>query len=498
MAEPMPAEPLGPYLRVTAGPAEGRVIPTDHTVLIGREGEGPGLITGDEQLSRVHARLTHTTVGVRIEDLGSRNGTYVNGVRVTDRLLAVGDFIQVGATALELRMPQARVARSSLHDQAQLNQVAAAGVAAAAGTRGDPSAFRAEFPVLDAVSYLNAGSDGPVPRRAMDAASAHMQLVLNEGRGGAAYLRRLRSTHSALRSGYARALGCRADEVALTGSTHDGVNTVLWGLDLRRGDEILTSDEEHLSVLAPLDALAARREADVRSVPFDALPGEVGPRTRLVACSHVSWLTGRLADVAAIVAGGAPVLLDGAQALGAIPVDVDALGVDYYAASGQKWLCGPLGTGCLYVRGSRLGELAPPWPSAASLDEERVPQERVYHGTARRLDTATPSGPLATWAVTALEVLEDAGLDWVLERGPTLAASLAEALAARGAQVSPRGASTLVSWAAEDAATLATRLADAGIVVRAIPWRGVVRASVGAWNAEEEIVILAELVAGGR
>ncbi len=496
MAEPPPTEPSGPYLQVTAGPAEGRVIPTDRTVLIGREGQGPGLIAEDEQLSRVHARVSRTERDeVRIEDLDSRNGTYVNGARVTEWLLSAGDFVQVGTSALELCAPEARLTRSGLHDQSRLNAMAADRVAAA-GTAGDMASFRAEFPVFDQVSYLNAGSDGPVPRRAMDAASDHMQLVLKEGRAGPAYLRRLRSTQAALRSGYARVLGCGADEVALTGSTHDGVNTVLWGLDLRPGDEILTSDEEHLSVLAPLDALVARRGVGVRMVPFDDVAVEVGPRTRLVVCSHVSWLTGRVADVAAIVAGGAPVLLDGAQGLGAVSLDVAALGVDYYAASGQKWLCGPQGTACLYVRAAQRNTLVPPWPSATSLDEQRAPTERVYHGAARRLDTASPSGALAAWALASLEVLEEAGLGWIAERGPALAAALGDALAERGADVAPRGASTLVAWAAEDAESLAGRLADAGIMVRALPWRSSVRASVGAWNTEEELMILAQLVAG--
>src|SRR4029077_19863106 len=89
--------------------------------------------------------------------------------------------------------------------------------------------------------------------------------------------------------------------------------------------------------------------------------------TRLIACSHVSWISGRVVDVSALTATGAPVLLDAAQAAGAIPVDVHALGCDFYAGSGQKWLCGPEGSGCLYVSPERLDEVTAPWPGYMSV-----------------------------------------------------------------------------------------------------------------------------------
>jgi L-cysteine/cystine lyase len=282
--------------------------------------------------------------------------------------------------------------------------------------------------------------------------------------------------------------------VALTGSTTDGVNTVIGGLSFAAGEEILTSQEEHPGLLAPLRLARIRHGVSVRAVPFDTLADAVGPRTRLIACSHVSWVSGRLADVPALVATGVPVVLDAAQALGAIPVDVHALGIEFYAASGQKWLCGPEGSGCLYVRPDRLGDLEPPWPGYTTLAGDKGVDAELAAGTAR-FDSGFPAALTSAWARASLDVLGAAGWPWVHERAATLAQSLADRLAERGVQVAPRGRTTLVSWSAPDAEAEVARFADAGIIIRSIPASGLLRASVGAWNSEEDLERLVSLAA---
>ncbi len=229
--------------------------------------------------------------------------------------------------------------------------------------------LRSEFPVLERVAYLNAGSVGPMPRAAADAAREELAAELHEARGGKAQFERMLELGGRLRDRVASLMGCTAGELALTGATTDGVNAVIGGLDLRAGDVVLTSDEEHPGLLAPLAVARERWGIQVRVVPFAELAGAVDG-ARLVACSHVSWHTGQVADTEALSACGVPVLLDGAQGLGAVPVDVRALGCDYYAASGQKWLCGPVGSGYLYVRESRIEEL---FPAAARLRQPGGP-----------------------------------------------------------------------------------------------------------------------------
>jgi selenocysteine lyase/cysteine desulfurase len=355
--------------------------------------------------------------------------------------------------------------------------------------------LRAQFPVLERVAYLNAGTNGPVPRRAQEAAATALALECENGRGDRIFFEALLQNLGELRERVARLLGADPGEVALTGSTTDGVNAVLTALELGPGDEVLTSDEEHPGLSAPLAVARERRGIDVRAVPFERLPEAIGPRTRLVACSHISWMTGRVADVPALAASDALVLLDGAQGLGAVPLDMRELDCDFYAASGQKWLCGPNGTGYLFVRRERQQELAAPWPGYGTVADGATPLAPELHDDARRFDIGFPAAEHAAWALASLDVLETAGLERVQRRAIELADRLAARLAERGRTVAARGASTLVSFVVDAPEATAERLRGEGIVTRNIPGTSYVRASVGGWSSEEELDRLVALVA---
>jgi L-cysteine/cystine lyase len=220
-------------------------------------------------------------------------------------------------------------------------------------------------------------------------------------------------------------------------------------------------------------------------VPFGQLADAVSPATRLVACSHVSWVNGRLApDFAGL---DVPVLLDGAQGVGAVPVDVGALGCAFYAGSGQKWLCGPVGTGMLWVSPAWGARLPATGPTYVNLADPGSGLDAVAHAGAARHDASAQSPETMSAAVAALEVLAGAGWDAVHERAAALAATLADALAARGLEVAPRDRTTLVAWRDPDPSATRTRLADAGVILRDLPGTGLLRASVGAWNDESDL-----------
>lgn len=353
------------------------------------------------------------------------------------------------------------------------------------------AALRSEFPVFERVSYLNTGSVGPTPSLAGEAAIEELRVQTGGGRVGVAQFERQLELARNLRDRAAELFGAGPEEVALTGATTDGVNAVIGGLELGPGDEVLTTDEEHPGLLAPLAVARERRGISVRIVPFAEIAGEAGPSTRLIACSHVSWHTGRVVDTEGLAAAGPPVLLDGAQGLGAVAVDVRSLGCDFYAASGQKWLCGPTGSGYLYVRADRVDGLSPIAPGYQSLADPQRALELALREGAGRFDAGFPTSHHAAWALASMDVLATPGWDYVLSRGPELAGRLAGDLAGRGLSVASRGPSTLVSWEAADPKAECERLAGEGFVLRNLPGTPYVRASVGAWSSEEELDRLA-------
>jgi len=346
-------------------------------------------------------------------------------------------------------------------------------------------ALRAQFPVLERTAYLNAGTNGPLPREAIVAARVQLERELAEGRAGMRHFERRAQLAEELRAGYAARVGCAPTDLALTTSTTEGIARVLLALDLRRGDEIVTSDEEHPGVLGPLAAQRARG-VEVRMAPWADVADAVGPRTRVVVGSHVSWRSGRFAP-AALASVDVPVLLDGAQGAGAVPVDVAALGCDAYAAAGQKWLCGPEGTGLLFVSAGLRERMRVPAPGYVNLEEPGLGLDAAPWEDARSYDTpALPAASLAHGG-SALDVLGDAGWGAVHAHAADLATTAADALREHGRTVLKRDRTTLVTWREPDAITAVERLAEAGVVVRSLPGEDLVRASFGGWSNEEDL-----------
>ncbi len=348
----------------------------------------------------------------------------------------------------------------------------------------DAAALRAEFPVLERLAFLNAGTDGPVPAAAVRAARGALESQLASGRYSPHFDARF-TLQAELRELYARVVGCDVADLSLQTSTSEGLATVLAGLDLGPGDEIVTSDSEHPGLIGPLFAARAQG-ATIRPVPLRDVADAVTAGTTLVACSHVSWVTGEFAP-AALAELDVPVVLDGAQSAGAVPVDVRALGCAAYAAAGQKWLCGSDGTGLLYVAPGFRERVRAVGPSFINFEDSHAGFDATLHADARRYDTASLSREAAAFSLAATRVLDGAGFHAVHARATALAARLAELLTERGRTLAPRGATTLVTWEDADPQATRERLAAAGVVVRDLPGTGYLRASVGAWNDESDL-----------
>jgi selenocysteine lyase/cysteine desulfurase len=348
----------------------------------------------------------------------------------------------------------------------------------------DATALRAEFPLLERLAYLNAGTDGPVPAVAVRAAAAALDAQAAEGRF-APHFEARQEQQDALRALYAGVLGAPVEDVALTTSTSEGIGKVLAGMELGPGDEIVTSDSEHPGLIGPLIA-ARRRGVGIRAVPLRDVADAVTARTTVVACSHVSWRTGEAAP-AALADTGVPVVLDGAQGAGAVRVDVRALGCAAYAASGQKWLCGADGTGMLYVEPSLRERLQVIAPSYVCFEDASLGFDSPLRADGRRFDTPSLAREATAFSLAATRLLTTAGLEGVHARAAALAARLADELEQRGRAVAPRAATTLVSWEDPDPIAAGDRLAAAGVVVRNLPGTPYVRASVGPWNDDSDL-----------
>src|SRR3954449_3809149 len=361
----------------------------------------------------------------------------------------------------------------------------------------DDTSFRIEFPVLRERAYLNAGTCGPLPRAALHAIADVVGRAAVEGRTRA-YMEATIGMRDRQRRAYAARLGADPGDVALTTCTSEGVVRVLAGLDLGPGDEVLTAPDEHPGLLGPLGTLRTRRGVEIRTAPFADLADAVGPRTKLVACSHVSWVTGSVRPAGLAELGpDVPVLLDGAQGVGAVPIDIAALGCSFYAGSGQKWLCGPVGTGMLWIAPDRREHVAPVGATYINLAEPARGLESALHASARSHDSPAISAEASAAAVAAHDVLAEFGWDAVYERARTLAATLADRLLEAGRTVAPRGDSTLVSWEDPDPEATRDRLARAGVLVRNVPGTPYLRASGGGWNHAGVVQRLLTAVTGG-
>lgn len=234
----------------------------------------------------------------------------------------------------------------------------------------DVTTIRHELPGITSHTYLNAASFGPLLRCVPPAMQVWLNRECFDGRLGMTTYAAMGELYEEARAAIARLLHADPDEIALTGNTGEGLNSVCQGFDWQAGDEVIITDHEHISLLVILYYLRDRygiviREAKVgagaEQPVEEACANLITSRTRLIVLSHVSFMTGAVFNVPAVVElahqHNVLVLADGAQAAGVIPVDVKALGVDFYAFPMQKWLCGPDGTGGLYVRREVLDQL---------------------------------------------------------------------------------------------------------------------------------------------
>jgi L-cysteine/cystine lyase len=392
----------------------------------------------------------------------------------------------------------------------------AAGVwARSTGDREKIAAIRAELPATERYVYFNTGTNGPLPRRSHDALLTYARIELEEGRSGQKTFDRLLQNLSDGREAMASVLGCEALDIALTHNTTEGMNIALMGIDWRPGDEVVTSSLEHPGGLYPLYNIRTRYGVKLRTTeigradrdPIEELRRVLTWRTRAVVLSHVSWATGMVLPILELAAlthsVGALFICDAAQSCGMVPTNVFALGVDAYACSGQKWLCGPDGTGALFVRRDRLADIQQTYMGyfgvrhgMSDFEGHFVPPEGAC-----RFESATLYPPSLKALVTSIGWIRDElGWEWVYRRIAALGQYCHQTLSRLDGVtlLTPRERMAgLIHFtvAGIAPADLTTRLhEEAGIHIRDTHYPEANRVSLGFYNTEDEVDRLVEAI----
>ena len=366
--------------------------------------------------------------------------------------------------------------------------------------------IRQQMPATTSHIYLNTGTFGPLPGCVVKAMQECIQDGWQNGRLGAAAFEAIGTIYGNARSGVARLLNADADEITLTDNTGEGMNIISYGIHWHEGDEVITTNHEHISLLAPLYQLRDRygiliRFADIGPTAerpvLKAIADLVTSRTRLISISHVTWTTGAVLNISEVAymgrEWGIPVLIDGAQSAGAIPADMKALGVDFYAIPMQKWLCGPDGTGALYVRKDALRYVSPTYVGYWSTKHEEGLEWELLESAQRFEAGGRQTAAIAGQAAVLSWLEETVGYQWLFERIASLSAYAYKALKEVPglSMLTPlQGESGLVSFKLEgrDDAETVTYLRDKhNMYIRNIPSTKSLRISTGFYNTEEEI-----------
>ena len=389
----------------------------------------------------------------------------------------------------------------------------------------DVHAIRRDFPILSRtvngkpLVYLDNGASAQKPQVVIDAVTQGYAAEYANVHRGLHYLSNLATEkYESVRGTIARFLNAaHEDEVVFTSGSTEGINLVSYGWAAPRlgpGDEIVLSVMEHHANIVPWHFLRERQGVVLRWVDCDAngdldpqaVLDAIGPRTKLVAITHMSNVTGTVVDIAAICAGararGVPVLVDGSQAAVHMPVDVQALGCDFYAITGHK-LYGPSGSGAIWIARDRQAEMRP-FLGGGDMIREVTKDAVSYNDPPMKFEAGTPGIVQQIGLGVALDYLMGLGMANVAAHERVLRDYARERLAGlnwlsvQGNSATKGAIFSFTLQGAAHAHDISTILDKRGIAVRAgthcamplMAHMGVgatCRASFGLYNTVEEV-----------
>ncbi|WP_297616735.1 cysteine desulfurase [uncultured Roseicyclus sp.] len=295
----------------------------------------------------------------------------------------------------------------------------------------DLAKIRADFPILSRevngkpLVYLDNGASAQKPQVVIDAVTQAYAMEYANVHRGLHYLSNLATDkYEAVRATIARFLGVRDEhEIVFTSGATQGINLVAYGWAMPRmepGDEIVLTIAEHHANIVPWHFLRERQGVVLKWVEVDAngdldpqaMIDAIGPRTKLVAMSHMSNVLGTVFDVKPVIdaahARGVPVLLDGSQAAVHLPLSLDALGADFYVVTGHK-LYGPSGSGAIHIRSERMAEMRP-FIGGGDMIREVHRESVIYNDPPMKFEAGTPAIVQQIGLGVALEYMMGIGM----------------------------------------------------------------------------------------
>ncbi len=304
----------------------------------------------------------------------------------------------------------------------------------------DINKIRSDFPILSRevnnkpLVYLDNGASAQKPQVVIDAVTRGYAEEYANVHRGLHYLSNLSTErYEGVRGIIARFLNAPSeDDIIINSGTTEGINMVAYGWampHLQAGDEIVLSIMEHHANIVPWHFLRERQGVVIKWVDVDAngdldpqkVIDAIGPKTKLVAITHMSNVLGTVVDVKAITAGahakGVPVLVDGSQAAVHMPVDVADIGCDFYAVTGHK-LYGPSGSGAIYVRKERMAEMRP-FMGGGDMIRDVTRDTVTWNVPPMKFEAGTPGIVQTIGLGVALEYIMEVGMDAIAahERG---------------------------------------------------------------------------------
>jgi len=367
--------------------------------------------------------------------------------------------------------------------------------------------WRQEFPITAQRVHLNHAGVSPISRRVAAAIAQFTDEALHLS---PAFYRGWEARAEVVRGQFAKLIGARADEIAFVKNTSEAISLVAAGLDWHSGDNVIALDGEYPSNVYPWWSLR-RRGVETRMlarergrIDIDALIALIDARTRVLAVSFVDWSYGTRADLRKLSAlcheRGILCCVDAIQGIGALQLDVEAMGIDCLAVGSHKWLLAPEGCGVLFVSHRvqpRIESVLHGWKSVSDA-ETYLPYHFQPRTDAGKFEPGTPA-QLAIHALgAAVDLLLEIGVANIERRLLQLTDDLATRLHARGAEImSPREAGEssgiLVFRWGEDPRALADHLNSQGFIVRCRG--GGVRVAPHFYNNEEDMSRLVSALA---